>query len=152
MKETSFKVLKTMSEATSRMDLNMFAKKVDLTPNQTIQQFQELAKEGFLNRVGNGFAIADKGKWALKAFTPVSEEHAFRFYFGIDQPAELSAKTLEEFFQIVKQVGVGSLEFHLNRGDFENWLTDVWNEPHLADEIGRSNHPASRARRSGLNF
>ena len=67
MKEEQFKVLKTMSEATSRMDLNMFAKKVNLTPNQTIQQIQELAKEGFLQKIGNGYGITEKGKAALKA-------------------------------------------------------------------------------------
>ena len=29
-----------------------------------------------------------------------------------------------------------SIEFHLYRGDFENWLKDVCKEPELAHEIG----------------
>ena len=99
LKEEQFKVLKTMSEATSRMDINMFAKKVNLTPNQTIQQIQELAKEGFLQKIGNGYGITEKGKAALKAFTAVPEDMGFHFYLGIDQPADLTAKTLEEFYK-----------------------------------------------------
>jgi len=136
LKEEQFKVLKTMIEATSRMDLNMFAKKVNLNPNQTMQLIQELAKEGFLQRSGKGYGITEKGKVALKAFTPVPEEMGFHFYFGIDLPADLTSKTLQEFYRAIKQVSVGSLEFHLYRGDFENWLKEACKEPELADKIG----------------
>ena len=77
MKEEQFKVLKTMSEATSRMDINMFAKKVNLNPNQTIQQVQNLAKEGFLQKVGNGFGITDKGKISIKSIRAGSRRNRF---------------------------------------------------------------------------
>ncbi len=136
MKEEQFKVLKTLSEATSRMDINMFSKKVNLNPNQTIQQIQDLAKEGFLQRIGGGYGMTEKGKAAIKAFTPVPEEMGFHFYFGINQPTDLTAKTLEEFYKAIKQVSVDSLEFHLYRGDFENWLKEACKEPELANEIG----------------
>ena len=136
MKEEQFKVLKAMIEATSRMDLNMFAKKVNLSPNQTVQLIQELTKEGFLERSEKGYGIAEKGKAAFKVLTPVPEEMSFRFYFGINQPADLAAKTLQEFYMAIKRVNAGSLEFHLYRGDFENWLKEACKEPELADEIG----------------
>ena len=80
MKEEQFKVLKTICEATNRMDLNMFAQKVNLTPTQTIQQIQELAKKGFLRKVGGGYGIDEKGKALLKAFTPVPKEMGFNFF------------------------------------------------------------------------
>ncbi len=136
MKEEQIRVLKTMSEATSRMDLTTFAKKVNLSPTQTIQQIQELAKEGFLQRSGSGYGITEKGKAAIKVFTPVPDELSFHFYFGIDQPTDLTAKTLQEFYMAIKQVNVSSLEFHLYRGDFENWLKEACKEPELAAEIG----------------
>ncbi len=136
MKEEQFKVLKTMSEATSRMDLNMFAMKMNLSPNQTLQQIQELAKEGFLKRVGNGYGVTERGKAALKAFTPVPEEMSFHFYLGNNQPADLNSQTLEEFYRVIKQVSAVSLEFHLYRGDFELWLKEACKEPELANEIG----------------
>ena len=136
MKEEQFKVLKTMSEATSRMDLNMFAKKVNLNPNQTMQQIQDLAKEGFLQKIGNGFGITEKGKAALKAFIPIPEETSFHFYFGINQPTDLTANTLQEFYKAIKQASAGSLEFHIYRGDFENWLKEACKEPELAEKVG----------------
>jgi len=122
LKEEQVRVLKTMVEATSRMDINMFAQKVSLTPNQTIHQVQELAKNGFLQKVGGGYGITEKAKAVLKAFTRVTEENGFHFYNGLDQPTEFTAQSINEFYGFIKQVGADSLEFHLYRGDFENWL------------------------------
>ena len=136
MKEEQFKVLKAMIETTTRMDLNTFAKKVNLSPNQAMQVFQELAKEGFLQRSERGYGVTEKGKGALKAFTPVPEEMGFSFYFGINQPAGLISKSLQEFYKDIKQVRVDSLEFHFYRGDFENWLKEACKEPDLADKMG----------------
>jgi predicted transcriptional regulator len=136
LKEEQFKVLKTMIEATGRMDLNMFAKKVNLSTTQTMQLIQELAKEGFLQRSERGYGITEKGKAAFKVFTPVPEEMSFHFYFGINQPADLTAETLQEFYMAIKQVSTGSLEFHLYRSDFENWLKEACKEQELTKEIG----------------
>ena len=68
MKEEQIRILKTMNEATNRMDLTMFAQAVNLNPNQAIAEVQELAKEGFLRKVGGGFGLTEKGKNALKAY------------------------------------------------------------------------------------
>ena len=136
MKEEQFKVLKALSEATSRMDINMFAKKVNLDPNQTIEQVQALAKEGFLQKVGSGFGITAKGKAALKAFVSVPEGMEFHFYDGVDQPTGITAETLAEFYEDIKKIKVNSLEFHIYRGDFENWLKDACNESEFAQEVG----------------
>ena len=136
MKEEQFKVLKALSEATSRMDINMFAKKVNLDPNQTIEQVQALAKEGFLQKVGSGFGITSKGKAVLKAFLPVHEGMGFHFYDGVDQPTGITAETLAEFYEDIKKIKVNSLEFHIYRGDFENWLKDSCKESEFAQEVG----------------
>jgi hypothetical protein len=60
----------------------------------------------------------------------------FHFYTDLDQPTNLTAQTIEEFYRIIKQVSVDSLEFHLYRGDFENWVKEVCKDPKLANEIG----------------
>jgi len=136
LKEEQFKVLKELHEATNRMDLITFAQKVNLNPNQTMLQIQELAKKGFLQKVGNGYGITEKGKAILRAFTPVSKEMRFQFYYGINEPTDFTAQTLGELYGFIKQVRVDSLEFHLYRGDFENWLKEAYKEPVLANEIG----------------
>ena len=135
LKEEQFKVLKTLIEATSRMDLNMFAQKVNLTSAQTISLIQELAKEGFLQKVGGGYGVTQKGKAALKAFQPVPKDTGFRFYYGLDQPSDFSAESLEQFYRLIQQISAESLEFHVYRGDFENWLKEACKDPELASDF-----------------
>lgn len=126
-----------MSEATSRMDMNMFAKAVNLTPTQTTAQIQELTREGFLQKVGHGYSLTVKGKNALKISTKVSEEAAFHFYADMDKPLGSSAQSIEEFYSHIKQVGCDSLEFHLFREDFERWLYDVLHDKEIAREAAK---------------
>ncbi len=136
MKEEQIKILKTMNEATNRMDLTMFAQVVNLSPNEAIAQVQELAKEGFLRKVGNGYGLTAKGKNAVKMFTPVPSEMVFHFYIDVDKPLGFSAQSLEEFYRQIKQVITDSIEFHLYRGDFENWLREVLKDSELAEAVG----------------
>jgi predicted transcriptional regulator len=138
LKEEQIRILKTMNEATNRMDLTMFAQAVNLTTNQAITEVQELAKEGFLRKVGGGFGLTEKGKNAIKAHVSVSAELGFNFYVDIDKPLGFSALSLEEFYRTIKQVGSDSLEFHLYRGDFENWLREVCKDEDLAKSFETS--------------
>jgi predicted transcriptional regulator len=132
MEEEEFKVLKTLSEVTNRMDVNMFSKKVNLNPTETIQQVQQLAREGFLQKVGNGYGITERGKTALKVLASVAEDMGFQFYYAYDKPSDLTVDTLEDFYIVIKQISTESLEFHLYRGDFESWLKEAIKDPHLA--------------------
>jgi hypothetical protein len=127
-----------MNEATNRMDLSMFAQAVNLNQNQAISEVQELAKEGFLRKVGGGFGLTEKGKNAIKAYVSVSAELGFNFYMDVDKPLGLSALSLDEFYRTIKQVGSDSLEFHLYRGDFEKWLQEVCKDEDLAKSFGTS--------------
>ena len=131
LEEEQFKVLKALVEATSRMDVNTFAQKVNLTQDQTVHLIQELAKEGFLQKVGGGYGITKKGKAALKVFMPVPNM-GFHFYYGMNQPSDFAAESLEQFYGVIKKISTESLEFHLYRGDFENWLKEACKEPELA--------------------
>jgi len=133
--ENQLKILKFMSEVTGRMDINEFARKIGLTPNQTMEQVQELVKAGFVKKVGSGYGMTEKGKAALKAVAPVPANMEFHFYLGIGQPAGMSAASIKEFYDAVRKVDAASLEFHLYRGDFENWIRTVVNDATYADEL-----------------
>jgi predicted transcriptional regulator len=133
--EERLRVLKGISEAVSRMNLNEFAQMVGLNPNQAMEHMQELAKAGFLRKAGGGYGVTEKGKVALKAFAPVPEDNEFIFYVGIGQPTGLQARTIKDFYEMVKQVDMASLEFHLYRGDFENWIRSACNDAAFADEL-----------------
>lgn len=133
MVKERLKVLKVMSEVTGRLDLNEFARMVELTPDQTITHMQGLLKAGFLKKLGGGYGITNAGRVVLKAFSSVPAGMEFHFYVEIGQPTVFTAASLMDFYEIVKQVDAGSLEFHLYRGDFENWVRTALNDAEFAD-------------------
>jgi predicted transcriptional regulator len=133
--EEQLKVLKVMSEVTSRIDMNAFARMVGLNPSQTVERMQDLVNSGFIRKVGGGYGITEKGKAILKAINPVPKDTAFHFYVGFGQPTGFSAESLKDFYEIVKRVAVESLDFHLYRGDFENWIKNALKDAMLADEL-----------------
>ncbi len=129
------KILKFMSEMTQRIDATEFARKLDLTPSELMQHMQLLAKEGLLRKSGGGFGITDRGRLALKAETPVDSNKRFHFYLELDRPTGDAAGSIKEFHDIAQKVNAGSLEFHLCRGDFENWFSDVVGDPEFSAEL-----------------
>jgi predicted transcriptional regulator len=135
LKDEQLRILKVMNEATNRMDLTMFAHAVNLSPNQAIADVQELAHMGFLRKVGAGYGVTEKGKNALKIGNTVEDEKAFNFYVGVDKPLGFNARSLEEFYRLIKKVCSDSLDFHLYRGDFENWIRQVVGDNGLAEEV-----------------
>jgi len=134
LKDEQLRILKTMQEATNRMDFNTFSQAANLEPNQAIAVMQELAKEGFLQRNGNAFHLTDKGKNAIK-ITQRYPDKSFQFYVDVEKPLGIFAQSLEEFYRQIKQVCSDSLDFHLYRGDFEKWIRDVLGDNELADEV-----------------
>jgi len=133
--EEQLKVLKVMSEVTSRIDMNAFAEMVGLNPSQTVERMQDLVNSGFIRKVGGGYGITEKGKAILKAIKPVPKDTAFHFYTGFGQPTGFSAESLKDFYEIVKRAAAESLDFHLYRGDFENWSKNALKDAILADEL-----------------
>jgi predicted transcriptional regulator len=133
--EVQMRILKFMSEVTGRMDMSQFACRIGLTSSKTIEKVQELVKAGFVKKIGSDYCITEKGKNALKAETPVPAGKEFYFYSGIGVPTGLSASSIRDFYELAKLVDAVSLEFHLYREDFENWLRSVVNEAPFADEL-----------------
>jgi predicted transcriptional regulator len=133
--EEQLKVLKVMSELTSRIDMNAFSQMVGLNPSQTVERIQDLVNSGFIRKMGGGYGITEKGKAILKAITPVPKDTAFHFYTGFGQPTGFSAESLKDFYEIVKRVAAEALDFHLYRGDFENWIKNALKDAVLADEL-----------------
>ena len=135
MKDEQLRVLKVMSEVTHRMDLNEFARMVGLTTNETTKQIQELAKTGHLKNQGTGYAITEKGKAVLKAQIPVPDGWEFKFFTAVGQPTNAVARSLKEFYETVKKIDAASLEFHLYRGDFVNWVQAAVKDEDFAGEL-----------------
>lgn len=67
----------------------------------------------------------------------VPREKAFYFFTSVGNYTGESAASMKEFLEKISGVNVKSLEFHLYRGDFEKWITEVLEDRRLAEEIGR---------------
>jgi hypothetical protein len=128
-------VLRGMSSVTHSTDMDEFIRISGLTMSEVLETLKALAQDGFVTKTKHGYAFADKGKLALAALTPLPDDKAFSFYSGMGQPAGASARSIREFYDVIKAVAVGSLEFHLERGDFENWLKTSVKDDVLAGEF-----------------
>jgi len=133
--EQRLKILKAMSKVTGRRNIKEFAIAVGLTPTEAMIQVNELVKAGFAKKSGRGYTITEKGKQALKAIEPVATGKEFKFYNGLDQPANLCATSVKEFYDAIKKADVASLDFHLSRGDFENWMRTTVKDLDFAEEL-----------------
>lgn len=56
------------------------------------------------------------------ALAEVKPENAFHFFTEVGSYTGISASSLPQFSEILKTVDLKSIEFHLQRGDFEKWL------------------------------
>ena len=65
----------------------------------------------------------------------VMREEAFYFFTSIGNYTGVSAASLDEFLQKIKDVDIKSLEFHLFREDFEKWVSQILGDGRLADDI-----------------
>jgi DNA-binding transcriptional ArsR family regulator len=93
-----------------------------------------LTRMGYAESNEKGYySITDKGKRAL-GFPEISKEKAeeilaylpieksFHFYVDIGKPLNIHAASLQDFCDKISKIDIGSLEFHLHRGDFEAWF------------------------------
>ena len=64
-----------------------------------------------------------------------SKQRGFFFYMDEETPLGLVAKGYRDFYEAVQRVSEVSLEFHLKRGDFEKWFTQVFGDVELAEGI-----------------
>jgi hypothetical protein len=67
----------------------------------------------------------------------VPREKAFYFFTSIGNYTGASASSLKEFMDKVNEVNVKSLEFHMYRGDFDKWVSEVLQDGELAMDIRR---------------
>jgi hypothetical protein len=99
-----------------------------------------LIKMGYVSLPEKGlYAITDKGKKAL-GIPEVSKEKAtailayaphdkaFNFYVTFGKPLSLHAHNLRDFAVKLDKADVASVEFHMQRGDFEAWFKGLGDE------------------------
>ena len=61
----------------------------------------------------------------------------FTFSYEFARSSNLTVHSLDEFYSALKTIDVSSIRFHIERGDFERWLSHVVGENKLADEMAK---------------
>jgi hypothetical protein len=113
------------------------AKEAGLSFPPAMMHILGLTRMGFADTPEKGiYIITENGKKAL-GLPEVSREKAteilaylpaeksFRFYADIGKPLNIYAASLGDFCDKILKVDVPSLEFHINRGDFEAWFAGL---------------------------
>jgi hypothetical protein len=99
-----------------------------------------LIKMGYVSLPEKGlFAITEKGKRAIGisetpkekaaailAYAP--HDKAFNFYVTMGKPLSLHAHNLRDFPNKLEKADLASVEFHMQRGDFEAWFKGLGDE------------------------
>lgn len=72
-----------------------------------------------------------------KILRTVKDQEAFYFYEAVGKPTGEIARNLSDFLDKVKSVKSESLTFHLQRGDFQNWIEKILGDSKLAGKLER---------------
>jgi len=84
----------------------------------------------------------------------LSRKNTFYFFSSLGNYSGQSAMSLEDFAHRIAEVELTSLEFHLYRGDFKKWITEVLEDRELARRISDLKHqePVGNPLRDQLLF
>ena len=84
----------------------------------------------------------------------VSRKNAFYFFTSTGNYTGQKASSLEEFANLIREVKIASLEFHLYRGDFEKWVAEVLEDNELSRRISAVKllEPIGNSVRDQLDF
>ncbi len=67
----------------------------------------------------------------------VPYQEGFRFSTAIGNYTGQVATSLEDFAEMLRTIDLKSIDFHMQRHDFEKWITDVFGDEGLAQMINK---------------
>jgi hypothetical protein len=85
-----------------------------------------------------------------KLLRRVSTQEAFYFARGIGDYTGQSAASLTEFTEILCTVDAKAIDFHMERGDFERWVRNIFGDEELARRINKAIGSPLNSRREEL--
>lgn len=86
-------------------------------------------------KAGHGLEVNVEATQILRTVNP---SESFHFYEAIGKPTGQKASNLTEFLETVKSIRIESLQFHLERKDFQNWIEKTLGDSTLARRITKT--------------
>jgi predicted transcriptional regulator len=130
-------ILETMWVSEKPIKVTEITKEVGLSFRSVWMHIMQLARMGYVQSMENGsYTLTEKGRKAL-GFPEIDNakaaeilgylplEKSFHFYVDIGKPLNIHAASLNDFCDKLLKVNLESIEFHINRGDFEAWFTGL---------------------------
>jgi DNA-binding transcriptional ArsR family regulator len=134
---TKYEILETMLLYDRPLRAIQVAKEIGKEFPSVMMHIIGLTRMGYTSSPEKGqYTITEKGKKALgvpeinseNAITilaQVLQRKSFHFYASEGKPLNLYARSLQDFCDKILKVNANSIEFHLNRGDFEAWFAGL---------------------------
>jgi hypothetical protein len=131
------KILSVLWASGKPVTLQGISEKVGLDSSSTMGYLLGLIKAKYVAvPQKHYYAITNLGKHAIglpqvnknlamKILGPLSLEKAFHFYYDVDQYSGVHADSLKDFLDKIQNVDLKSIEFHIPRRDFENWISSM---------------------------
>jgi DNA-binding transcriptional ArsR family regulator len=134
---TKYKILETMLLLGKPERATHIAKATGKEFPSVMMHIIGLTRMGYTKSPEKGlYTITEKGKKALgipeinrenaeTILASMPNEKSFHFYANVGKPLSLDAYSLQDFRDKILKVDVGSIEFHMSRGDFEAWFASL---------------------------
>jgi len=145
--EAKMKILEALWAEGTPMKSKDVAQKVGLGVAAATMHLLGLKKTGHVYTPKHGlYAVTEQGKESIglpkidkahtaKILSHVSSDKGFHFYTGVHQYTHIVAHSLVEFADKLQKIDVKSVEFHVSRKDFENWVQSL-GDVELARRLG----------------
>jgi len=113
------------------------ARQLGIKNQQAMMHLLNLKSMGYVSTPErNQYAITELGKEALgmtkltknqasQILNPLPHERAFHFYTKVGHYTGVSANSLQDFCDKLHKINAQTIEFHMPRKDFENWIHNL---------------------------
>ena len=135
--EAKIKILEKLWEAQQPIKARDIAQKMNLGVAASTMHLLGLRKRGYVFTPMHGhYAITDLGKEIIglpkidkanadKILRNLPHDKAFHFYTNLHQYSQVIATSLADFCDKIQKIDFKSVEFHIQRKDFENWFKSL---------------------------
>ena len=148
--EAEYSILAKISDSPSR-PLESLAELLGLKRPEVRRRIRFLVKYGLIapNHTKKGaFEITGRGRFLLERRDPkiatgyspkesVPDYSAFKFALGDRIMTGDVAHSYQELLDILKRIDSRSLVFHVYRGDFDSWVSEVFRDKKLSAKLAR---------------
>jgi len=148
--EADLKILEAVS-STPKPSVRSVAKLLGMRVPDARKRIAFLSINGLIARSGtkkDALKLTGRGRFLLEVRDPkmitgysakerVPDYLAFKFALGEGFITGDVAHSYAEFLDVIKRADSRSLVFHLYRGDFDNWFTEVFRDKEMSSKLSK---------------